>query len=964
MARKRVGELLLETGVITEEQLAIALKTQKNTKERLGKILVDKGFIDQARLAEVLAQQSGFPLVDLSRITKLPDIAKTIPIEFCMNNKVIPISRDGGRISLAVSDPFDVVTVDLLSLMTGCEVEVCVATESDILELLEKLGPSCWKSPEFRKGEEISENLQNLLSPEEQLLIGTELEKEQDLTRIDSKKIYIPLDTLRMVPREFCIKNKLIPLRQGEHYLLVAVADPSDVVTLDMLKVMTSREIKTVQFPQATIEELLDRLYTEEVPLDELVSIISSTSNVEVIKSENENDLNENSKSIDLQNLKTESETGPIIRLANSIIINSIKSRASDIHIEPRDTATQIRFRIDGLLKNIAFLPPFVHIRLISRFKIMAGMDIAETRSPQDGRCRIRMKKDEFDLRMSTVPTFYGEKLVIRILHQGAGSIGLDKLGLSDKDYKAVQTAITAQQGIILVTGPTGSGKSSTLFSMLEVLKSETKNIITIEDPIEYDIPGINQIQVNERANLTFASGLRSILRQDPDVVMVGEIRDEETAEIAFHAAMTGHVVLSTLHTNDAPTSVIRLREMGLSPYLISASLKVIIAQRLVRTICKDCKEEYEATEEICDLLGIEYKKGLKFYKGKGCKSCGFSGYRGRTGIFEVLVLNDNIRDLIYKEASNLAIAESAKKSGMKLLKEDAIDKALKGITTPDEVLRVISQAELFDHWKVCDKCGTRIKPGLVSCPGCGKVFGKEDDSISSKDLKDLEKNLEKQAIGDLSLEQVDLKITPLAQPQQLQPQLKDEEIPDGPGLLCPTCHRPVNPAWRVCPSCMMPLWKNMHFGRTCPVCSARLNPEWAACPFCQTPVGTAEHSIMGRCCPYCAEEVEPDWIYCPNCHNRINKKNIEYPSPPPPYNSRNEAEIIPFRKLQSITLSPSVSHAQNQKPVDMFVKRVKGYRSFEVAIITEGEEEICKFNHIEKDENHKTKFRKRDRPA
>ncbi|MCL5036513.1 MAG: Flp pilus assembly complex ATPase component TadA [Chloroflexi bacterium] len=1007
MARKRVGELLLDAGIITEEQLATALKEQKNTREKLGKILINRGFLNQEKLAEILAQQSGFPLISLDDISLDSNVIKTIPKNFCLNNKVVPLSIKSSKVTLAVADPFDVVTVDLVALMTGCEVELKVATEADILNAVNKFYEGDEEEIKVVTHDIAAEDLPGEMEGVEEIQFAPLFNEtqEQDLSKIDTEKIYVPMDTLRLVPREFCVRNKLIPLRKGDNYLLVAIADTSDVVTLDMLKVMTDFEIKTVQFPASAIENLLERLYSSEMAIDELVSIISSTSKLEVVKEdENGHSLDDSSKSVDLQNLRSESETGPVIRLVNSIILNAIKARSSDIHIEPREAATQVRYRIDGLLKNIAFLPSFVHLKLISRFKIMAGMDIAESRAPQDGRCRIRMKKKEYDLRMSTVPTFYGEKLVIRILNQDAASIGLEKLGLAQKDYDAIQTAITAQQGILLVTGPTGSGKSSTLFSILEVLKSETKNIITVEDPIEYDIAGINQIQVNERAGLTFATGLRSILRQDPDVVMVGEIRDEETAEIAFHAAMTGHVVLSTLHTNDAPTTVIRLKEMGLSSYLIAASLKVILAQRLVRTICPDCKEDYPATEEMCDMLGIECGEDMKFYKGKGCKNCGHTGYRGRIGIFEVLVLDDSISDQIYREASISDISEAARRNGMKLLMEDAIEKALSGVTTPEEVLRVISQAEIAKHFKTCPRCSTRVKPGVskcpkceltlerTTCPGCGRVLDKgvgvcpycsTEKTDKIKPLKDMEEpGVPARFEPDEVEELVSMPVDPEAKelPPYREVHIKEthpkqpaahyvppaahhappEQQYDPAPNLCPNCYQPVNPRWQVCPTCMMSLKyaggrKEPLTGRICSICSASLNPEWAACPFCQTPVVSGRRTTRGRCCPFCGEEVENGWNFCPNCHNRIDTRGMEKGVPPRSlaYPQGGEGEIIPFRKPQTFNLSPSVNGKGKRRTQDddqdmeVLIKKVQGYKSFEAAIVTEGYEQIQKINHI-----------------
>ncbi|MCL5036512.1 MAG: Flp pilus assembly complex ATPase component TadA [Chloroflexi bacterium] len=849
MARKRVGDLLLEAGVITAEQLGTALKEQKKTHDRLGNVLLKLNFIDEDKLSEVLAHQSGANFVDLTEISISPETAKLLPKSFCMENKVIPLSKDGNRIVVAMSDPFDIVTLDMVTLFTGSEVQVAVAREREIVDAIEKF---CFEE-ELELvpsgGGERKEDLSDIA-------FRSEIKDGQDLSKISPEKIFIPLETLRMVPQEFCTNNKIIPLRKGDNYLLIGMADPSDIVTLDMLKVMTGLEIRTVPFSEEDIMDLLARFYHDDLALEELVSVVSDETSVEVVRSDfgGDFDSSESSiKNIDLQSLRNKSETGPVIRLANSLVIEAIKMRASDIHIEPREAATQVRCRVDGLLKNMTFLPSFVHARLISRFKIMSGMDISETRNPQDGRCRVRMGKNEYDMRVSTVPTFYGEKLVMRILDQSAGSIGLENIGFCQEDYDKIITAITQQQGIILVTGPTGSGKSSTLFSILEVLKSETKNIITVEDPIEYDITGINQMQVNEKAGLTFASLLRHILRQDPDVVMVGEIRDEETAEIAFHAAMTGHLVLSTLHTNDAPTTVIRLRELAVSPYLVAASLKAVVAQRLVRTICSKCREAYPAPREVVEMLGMDYSDDLKFYKGKGCKTCGFTGYHGRTGIFEVLTLDDKIQDLIYKEVSTIELADAASKQGMKFLMQDAMNKVKKGITTPEEVLRVISRAEIIQHGRVCPRCNTRIQLDYTVCPKCGLDLEKRKCPNCGKELEeglDICPNCDvPKASIDISQRQPAMAmsagvIPPPGAPVNVSPVQVQEAPPSA--AVCPNCGADVDPNWVRCAFCDHVIAEKADEPdpaeeRECPGCGRMLSSDWVSCPFCGASFVTKE---------------------------------------------------------------------------------------------------------------------------
>jgi type IV pilus assembly protein PilB len=375
------------------------------------------------------------------------------------------------------------------------------------------------------------------------------------------------------------------------------------------------------------------------------------------------------------------------------IMIQAIRDRASDIHFEPDETALRVRFRIDGFLYETATLPKQVHPSLTSRIKILAEMDIAETRLPQDGNFNVKMEKRGFEIRVSTFPTIYGENVVLRILDQTSPLFRLGDLGFSKDTLDLCSQLIRRPNGIVLVTGPTGSGKTTTLYAFLNLINSKEKNIITIEDPVEYRLALIRQTQVNPKAGITFATGLRSILRQDPDIIMIGEIRDRETSEIAHQAALTGHLVLSTLHTNDAPEAISRLMDIGVEPYLISSSLIGVLAQRLVRTICPDCKTPYPADPNVLGDLGdqsLKSKSPLTLYRGKGCRNCKLSGYRGRTGIFELLSVNDKIKQLISEKASAQVIREAAKKTvGMVSLREDGLRKVLQGLTTLEEVDRV-----------------------------------------------------------------------------------------------------------------------------------------------------------------------------------------------------------------------------------------------------------------------------------
>jgi type II secretion system protein E len=383
-------------------------------------------------------------------------------------------------------------------------------------------------------------------------------------------------------------------------------------------------------------------------------------------------------------------EDAPVVRLVNLVFMKAVKDKASDIHIEPEENLVRIRFRIDGILHEIATAPKELQNIISSRIKILSKLDIAESRKPQDGKINLKAENKMLDLRVSTFPTIHGENIVMRILDKTSVLIGLEQLGFSDKDFKEFNKLIRSAYGIILVTGPTGSGKTTTLYSALSTINSLDKNIITVEDPVEYEIPLIRQTQVNVKAGLTFAAGLRAILRQDPDVVMVGEVRDKETAEIAVQASLTGHLVFSTLHTNDAPSSVSRLIDMGVEPFLISSSVIAILAQRLVRVICPECKEAYTPTGAALKEMGL--KESVKFYKGKGCDHCKGSGYAGRTGIHELMVMSDEVKKLVVAKASALEIRKVAMAEGMVTLRGDGLNKVIKGITTPEEIVRVTEE--------------------------------------------------------------------------------------------------------------------------------------------------------------------------------------------------------------------------------------------------------------------------------
>jgi type IV pilus assembly protein PilB len=508
---------------------------------------------------------------------------------------------------------------------------------------------------------------------------------------IDLNELEVEDSVLKLVPQNAARKLKVLPVAKKNGKLTLAMKNPLDIFAIDEVRMMSGMDVEPAIALEEDIINAIGRLYRSEASVTEQVE--------GVIKEFEEGDINltagdvsEDDEDVSIEHLRELSEEAPVIKLANLIISRGIQDGASDIHIEPQKDVVRVRLRIDGILHEVMQIPKKVQASLVSRFKILAEMDIATKRTPQDGRITAVIDGKQYDLRVSTLPSVFGEKIVLRVLDKSAISIGLHKLGLLPETLERFENLISRTYGIILVTGPTGSGKSTTLYSVLSKLNSGEKNILTIEDPVEYEVPGLTQVQINPRAGLTFAAGLRTMLRQDPDIAMVGEIRDAETATIATEAALTGHLVLSTLHTNDAPGALTRLLDMGIEPFLIASSVIGVMAQRLVRLVCPKCKEQYQPPRDAIKRLGIEVEGDTKvtFYRGRGCDHCRGMGYKGRIGVYELLIVNDRIRDLVLQKASSHLIREAAIESGMKTLKEDAIAKILLGQTTLEECLRVI----------------------------------------------------------------------------------------------------------------------------------------------------------------------------------------------------------------------------------------------------------------------------------
>jgi len=512
-------------------------------------------------------------------------------------------------------------------------------------------------------------------------LLGQEL----DIPPIDLSRFKIDPEIARMVPERIARQYHLIPISRIGNTLVISMADPLNIFAMDDLRMLTHYQIDPVLSTDKDILEAIDRIYN---PQDLKISRILEGAEMEL-----PTELTDREE-VDLEAIAKNPEKVPIVEIVNLVLIEAFDKRASDIHIEPGEDRLRIRYRIDGNLLDAISLPKESQLAITSRLKIMCGLDITESRLPQDGRFRIRFRGKEIDFRVSVLPIMFGGKMVLRILDKSALQFGLEHLGFNPEPLVKFKEAVTKPFGMILLTGPTGCGKSTTLYSLLQTLNTPERNLTTIEDPIEYQIEGVTQIQVHPDIGLTFAGGLRSVLRQTPDVIMVGEIRDFETADIAVKSSLTGHLILSTLHTNDAPSAITRLVDMGVEPYLIASSIIVIGAQRLCRVICTQCKEKVTVEKSLLESVGLKMKeaKEATCYRGKGCRKCARTGYFGRMGILEVLEIDDQVRDMILNRAQTAEITEYARAHGMRSLHEDALKKFEMGLTTVEEVMRVTVQ--------------------------------------------------------------------------------------------------------------------------------------------------------------------------------------------------------------------------------------------------------------------------------
>lgn len=545
--KKRLGDLLIESNVISEEQLQQALREQGKTKQKLGDLLITQGYITEQQLFEVLEYQLGIPHVSLFKYQIEPSITQIIPESLARRYQAIPIHKEGGKLLVAMADPLDYFAIEELRMSTGFRIEPAISGRDELQRAI------------------------------------------------------------------------------ARHYGL-----------------------------QDSMSQLMGELPTAD----------------------------------EIRETEITDEDSPVVRLVNQMIQQAVQLQVSDIHVDPGETNVNIRYRLDGVLRTERVIPKQMQGFITARLKIMAKLNIAERRLPQDGRLKMQVDYRTIDIRVSSLPTIHGEKIVLRILDLSVGVKALDQLGFSKHNHRTFREMIEVPYGIILITGPTGSGKTTTLYSALQHLNKEDSNIITVEDPVEYQLEGINQVHVNPQIGLTFATGLRSILRQDPNIIMVGEIRDSETAEIAIRASLTGHLVLSTLHTNDSVSSITRFRDMGIAPYLIASSLVGVVAQRLVRRVCPDCSTAYTPSEQESIFLQNHGLHADKLYKGTGCGTCNQTGYRGRVAIHEVLGINDAIRQQISQESSIQDLRVAAEKNGLIQLMDDGLEKAVKGITSLQEVLQ------------------------------------------------------------------------------------------------------------------------------------------------------------------------------------------------------------------------------------------------------------------------------------
>lgn len=617
--KPKLGEILIGSGLITREQLELALKEQSHKGGYLGQILINKGWVSSAQINKVLQQTS-------PKIEQWDKLAKMLVIENIITQE---------QLDKAIQK----------SSLTKQALDRTLVTSGYVNEQV----------------------------------IASALARYLDIPYVKLADLQIEPRVARLLPVSVVRRYRLIPVRLEQDTLFLAMSDPLNLDALGEISLISKFKIRQMVATEKEILQAIEQHFDIQQMAKQMISELPS------VETELEKEILAPGK------LEAGMREPPVTRLVDSIINEGINARASDIHFEPQYPEMRLRYRIDGILHDIMTIPKNIESAVISRIKILADMDITERRRPQDGHISVRFNDKEYDLRVASFSTIAGEKIVIRILDKTSMLLSLAGLGLSSGELGRFNTLISHNYGIILVTGPTGSGKTTTLYAALNQMDKLTKNIITIEDPVEYKLEGINQAQVNPVAGITFVTGLRSILRQDPDIVMVGEIRDLETAEIAIHSALTGHLVFSTLHTNDAPSAITRIIDMGIEPFLVASSLIGVLAQRLVRTICPECKEEYKPDDALLGELGLRKEDGdYTFSRGRGCAYCFHTGYRGRTAVFEMMSITEKIRQLILVRQPASKIKEAAMSEGMYTLRQSAIQKVMEKVATPSEIKRVI----------------------------------------------------------------------------------------------------------------------------------------------------------------------------------------------------------------------------------------------------------------------------------
>ncbi len=544
-------------------------------------------------------------------------------------------------------------------------------TEKDLLRAL---------TEQKKYGEKLGKVIVKLGMLSEKEIIDT-VSKQLNIPIVDIKDMEIPEDVISLIPADMAKNSMVIPIMRHHNVLKLAMVDPLDIDAMDNVARHVVMEIEPLILPEGELRQALEKYYGLKTIVEETLDRIREQ---DLTLEKDDKDDEEERISVDVI------DEEPVVRFVNSLLAQALADSASDIHVEPAKNTMRVRMRVDGRLRDVPSPDKKMFLPIVSRIKILAGIDIAKTRTPQDGRFNIREASREVGVRVSTFPTIHGEKVVLRLLDKSTALYGIDNLGFLRDDKEKIKSVLKRPYGFILSTGPTGSGKSTTLYAILNYINSVEKNIITIEDPVEYTLDGLAQAQVNPRAGMTFESGLRSILRQDPDIIMVGEIRDRETANIAVHSALTGHLVLSTLHTNDAASAVTRLIEMGIEPFLVTSSVTCVIGQRLLRKICPECKESYYPAPSVHKTFQI--REDVLLYRGKGCPACKYKGYRGRTGVYEVLVMDDELRELINSRTPSEVLKKKAHEKGMRVMRDDAIMKVLFGTTTLEEALNVVQE--------------------------------------------------------------------------------------------------------------------------------------------------------------------------------------------------------------------------------------------------------------------------------